>query len=37
MDKFAENIKNLLSACTPYAWLLPVINCGVKPTRLRVG
>ena len=29
MDKFAENIKNLLSACTPYAWLLPVIGLAI--------
>lgn len=29
MDKFAENIKNLLSACTPYAWLLPVIGFAI--------
>ena len=29
MDKFAENIKNILSACTPYAWLLPVIGLAI--------
>ena len=29
MDKFAENIKNLLEGCTPYAWLLPVVGLAI--------
>ena len=29
MDKFAENIKNLLTAVTPYAWLLPVMGLAI--------
>ena len=26
MDKFAENIKNLVAAVIEYAWLLPIIG-----------
>lgn len=36
MDKFAENMKNLLEACTPYAWLLPVIGLAVVGIALAI-
>ena len=26
MDKFANNINTLIEACTPYAWILPVLG-----------
>lgn len=29
MDKLAENIKTLLEAVTPYAWLLPVLGLAI--------
>lgn len=29
MDKFASNIKALIEACTPYAWLLPVVGLAI--------
>lgn len=29
MDLFAQNIKNIIDACTPYAWILPIVGCVV--------
>lgn len=36
MDKFANNIKNLLEACTPYAWILPIIGFAIVGVALAI-
>ncbi|MCJ7967300.1 hypothetical protein MT487_09540 [Lachnospiraceae bacterium NSJ-171] len=36
MDKFANNIKNLLEACTPYAWILPIIGFAIVGIALAI-
>lgn len=36
MDKFANNIKNLLEACTPYAWILSIIGFAIVGIALAI-
>ena len=36
MDKFANNIKNLLEAYTPYAWILPIIGFAIVGIALAI-
>lgn len=36
MDKLANNIKNILESCTPYAWILPMIGLAVVGIALAI-